>query len=125
MRASGEVVSLTGKRCACGKAASYGLPSDRKRLWCGACAKVHGGILLQNHKMCEDCHTKHAHYGLPNEKSKWCSGCGKRHGAVIVYKPKLCEDCKTKRAHYGIESDRKARCTPSHALGLAPYNLVY
>ena len=119
MRASGEVVSLTGKRCACGKAASYGLPSDRKRLWCGACAKVHGGILLQNHKMCEDCHTKHAHYGLPNEKSKWCSGCGKRHGAVIVYKPKLCEDCKSKRAHYGIEADRKARCTPSPALGLA------
>ena len=119
MRSSGEVVSLTGKRCACGKAASYGLQSDRKRLWCGACAKVHGGILLQNHKMCEDCHTKHAHYGLPNEKSKWCSGCGKRHGAVIVYKPKLCEDCKSKRAHYGIEADRKARCTPSPALGLA------
>ena len=103
MRASGEVVSLTGKRCACGKAASYGLPSDRKRLWCGPCGKPKGAIKLTGSKMCEDCGNSHAHYGLiANRKRLWCSVCSKQHpGSELLSKAQMCQQCKNKRAHYG------------------------
>ena len=36
---AGETISLTGKRCPCGSSASYGLPDQRKRLWCGKCVR--------------------------------------------------------------------------------------
>ena len=63
-------MSLTGKRCECGNAASYGLPTDRKRLWCGPCGKKHGAVLLQQQKMCEDCGLKCAGFGLLAEKKR-------------------------------------------------------
>ena len=63
-------MSLTGKRCECGNAASYGLPTDRKRLWCGPCGKQHGAVLLQQQKMCEDCGLKCAGFGLLAEKKR-------------------------------------------------------
>ena len=47
----------------CGKkSANYGLQADKKRRWCGSCAKRYGAISLQ--KMCEDCGKKWAHCGL-------------------------------------------------------------
>ena len=63
-------MSLTGKRCECGNAASYGLPTDRKRLWCGPCGKKHGAVLLQQQKMCEECGLKCAGFGLLAEKKR-------------------------------------------------------
>ena len=42
------------KMCECCqvKQAKFGLPSDRKKRWCGGCGKTHGAVDLAN-KMCE------------------------------------------------------------------------
>ena len=36
----------------------YGLQVDRKRRWCGTCAKWHRGVYLPKRKMCENCQEK-------------------------------------------------------------------
>eukprot|EP01045_Picozoa_sp_COSAG04_P020540 COSAG04_NODE_2112_length_4765_cov_32.368838_3_plen_175_part_00 len=40
------------------KWAGYGLQVDRKRRWCGTCAKWHRGVYLPKRKMCENCQEK-------------------------------------------------------------------
>ena len=54
------------------KHASFGLGAEKKRRWCGACAKAHDGAmyLVSGPKMCEDCEAKHAGFGLPAEKKR-------------------------------------------------------
>ena len=95
----------------CGiKHASYGLPSERKKRWCGVCGKPRGAVsLVEQHIMCEGCGVKQARYGTPAEgKVRWCSGCGKPHGVVNLTQP-MCEGCDIKQARFGTPSERKRR----------------
>ena len=72
------------------KHAGCGLGTDKKRRWCGACAKAHEGAmyLISGPKMCEDCEAKHAGFGLPAEKKRrWCGACAKSHEGAINLKP--------------------------------------
>ena len=112
----------------CGKQASFGLPTERRKRWCGGCAKSKGKgrAINLDAKLCEDCLLKTASFGLLSERKKrWCSGCGKGHGAVRLSKsqPKLCEDCGLKGASFGLLSERKRRwcggCAKSKGKGRA------
>ena len=104
-----------GKMCEeCGlKGAGFGLPNDRKRLWCGPCGKPKGAIHLGS-KMCEDCGNATAHYGMSSDhKRLWCSVCSKQHpGSELLSKAQMCQQCKNKRAHYGTNGPPLlANCT--------------
>ena len=98
----------------CGlKGAGFGLPNDRKRLWCGPCGKPKGAIHLGS-KMCEDCGNATAHYGMSSDhKRLWCSVCSKQHpGSELLSKAQMCQQCKNKRAHYGTNGPPLlANCT--------------
>ena len=100
----------------CGiKHASFGTKEDRKRRWCGACAKSNGhpDAVNVNAKMCEDCGVKMASFGTQNDhKKRWCSGCAKtkqHSGAEYLGKRYMCEDCDKKRAAWGDGTDKKRR----------------
>lgn len=100
----------------CGvKHASFGTKGDRKRRWCGACAKSNGysNAVNVNAKMCEDCGAKIASFGTHNDqKKRWCSSCAKtkQHtGAQYLGKRYMCEDCNKKRAAWGDGTNKKRR----------------
>lgn len=98
------------RRCeTCGKHATFGLPNERKRQWCGA-HKPDGAEDLATRR-CECC-SKAAAFGLPHErKRRWC----KAHaveGAVDVA-TKRCERCDT-IAIYGLPDVRKRRWCTAH-----------
>ena len=58
-----------------GKQPSFGLPTDRKKRWCGRCGKKHGAIDVVS-KKCEDCGDKYAISGLASDRKKrWCFLC--------------------------------------------------
>ena len=61
------------------KHAGFGLGTEKKRRWCGACAKAHDGAMcLVSRRMCEDCEAKHAGFGLGTDKKRrWCGACAK------------------------------------------------
>ena len=91
------------------KHASFGLSTDRKIRWCGACGKAHGAVNL-GAKMCETCgvrtqavlqllvisrtfltdclclQDKQANFGHKNEgdgrRKRWCMGCGVSSQAI-------------------------------------------
>jgi hypothetical protein len=93
---------------------------ERKRRWCGSCAKDHAGAVDIIAKMCEGCKTKHPSYGLPSDgkRGRWCLKCSKAHpGAVDVVNAK-CEVCKLKQPAFGILADGKKRwcatCASAH-----------
>ena len=93
--------------------ASFGLPSEQTRRWCGGCGKDHGAVRLQPSKMCEDCGKVTASLGLPGErfKKRWCAGCGKVHGGVWLHKNKnkMCEDCGKKQPSFGLPGEQTKR----------------
>ncbi len=100
----------------CGvKHASFGMKEDRKRRWCGACAKSNGhpDAVNVNAKMCEDCGVKMASFGTHNDqKKRWCSSCAKTKehtGAQYLGKRYMCEDCNKKRAAWGDGTNKKRR----------------
>jgi hypothetical protein len=65
------------------KQPSFGLPADRKKRWCGVCAKGHAGVVNVVMRMCEDCGLKCPSVGLVVErKVRWCSGCAKGHAGT-------------------------------------------
>jgi hypothetical protein len=99
------------------------LPAERKKRWCGGCAKAHAGAVDVNNKKCEGCQLKGANFGLPAEgKARWCSGCAKRHaGAVVVNNKKCvkCEGCGLKQASFGLPGEGKKQrwcggCAKAH-----------
>jgi hypothetical protein len=62
--------------------ASFGLPAEGKKRWCGGCAKAHAGStnLNSKKKKCEVCQLVHPSFGLPAERKKrWCGGCAMAH----------------------------------------------
>ena len=100
----------------CGiKHASFGTKDDRKRRWCGACAKANGhpDAVNVNAKMCEDCGEKMASFGTQHDnKKRWCAGCAKAKqytGAEYLGKRYMCEDCDKKRAAWGDGTNKKRR----------------
>lgn len=100
----------------CGvKHASFGTKDDRKRRWCGTCAKTNGheDAVNVSAKMCEDCGAKMASFGTDDDhKKRWCSACAKNKqngGAQYLGKRYMCEDCNKKRAAWGDGTSKKRR----------------
>jgi hypothetical protein len=77
------------------KHASYGCPIERKRRWCGGCAKREQGSnphppVNLNLRICEDCKTKPAKYGdgsssdsAKQKDKRWCEKCAEDHPEAI------------------------------------------
>eukprot|EP01045_Picozoa_sp_COSAG04_P034125 COSAG04_NODE_7340_length_1144_cov_1.370335_3_plen_73_part_01 len=63
-------------------------------------------------KMCEDCHEKHANFGLKGGLKQWCATCAKNQDAETVIGAKMCEDCKGKQANFGLKGGKKQWCGP-------------
>eukprot|EP01051_Picozoa_sp_SAG22_P010355 SAG22_NODE_928_length_6464_cov_2.852789_1_plen_230_part_00 len=98
----------------CGlKHSSFGLPEEKKRRWCGACAKNHPGTkcLAGKSKSCEDCGLKLPSYGMESDrKMKWCGACSKKYeGSVCLRKQKMCEGCGLKHTSFGLPAEKKIR----------------
>ena len=93
-----KVASLTAQKMCedCGeKRPNWGLMEEKKKRWCGPCAKSHeGAVYITAQKMCEDCGKKQPSFGhLDIHKKRWCGPCAKSHeGAVYIPAQKMCED---------------------------------
>ena len=96
----------------------FGLPSDRKRRWCGDCAKGHHGALNlapdKPRRKCEDCAKREPNFGLAVEgRKRWCAHCMQGHAGAVSVGGGTCEACKKKRACCGVPSEGSARwCVP-------------
>ena len=109
-------LNLTKKRCAdCGlKVPTCGLPGDKRRRWCDACARNHEGarsMLSPPQLGCEDCHLKQRPtYGLPSEwRRRWCATCAKAHAGARDLTSRLRKDCGLKQPIFGIPSEGRQR----------------
>ena len=114
----------------------------------GGQAKAHGGVLLQTQKMCEDCGAKHAHYGTSQTLGtpfhrgflKTVVALRRAAGAKVAVVLRLRQETRRRdrlqaQALRGLQDEAGAlrhrvrpqgpMYAPSHALGLAPYNLVH
>jgi hypothetical protein len=68
--------------CPCGQRASFGVAGTKTALWCGSCAKEHGGVDVKS-RICP-C-GKRASFGVAGAKTAlWCSACAKEHGGVDI-----------------------------------------
>ena len=93
------------------KQASFGLPVDRKRRWCGACAKPAGAVDLHTNKMCVI---------SPGSMGETLDG---RNGRISVsdqpHPSCRCESCGNTSANFGMPNERKRRwcsvCAKQHA----------
>jgi hypothetical protein len=95
----------------CGiKQPHFGSARDRKKRWCGGCAKQQDDAVSLN-KMCESCGRKQPSFGSASDRKKrWCGGCAKQQDdAVNLTAQQMCEGCGLKHANFGSASDRKRR----------------
>jgi hypothetical protein len=84
-----KAANIVSKRCEdCGvKSAGFSLQGERKRRWCGACAKSHPGTVPHG-KLCDDCNQKVPVWGLRTEqKKRWCGDCAPSTLVFLARRP--------------------------------------
>ena len=95
----------------CGlKRSSFGLPSEKRKRWCGPCAKAYPGAINIYSRRCEDCMQHQPSFGLPEDrKLRWCVKCSRKHPGAMNVEKRRCEVCKQKQPSFGMPAEGRKR----------------